>query len=574
MLEELQEHFILYSVEALALLLILFMINQFVYDRYVQRKSALLINYPIIGRMRYLFETLREPFRQYFGSETFYESRDKVDWVYKASKNVPNFISFSVSQPFDNSRFIIKHSNFVLNSDEVDREFNITFGKNLAKPFVTHSVIARSAMSDGALSPEATRAFSTSSARTKFPLNTGEGGLTSNYFMSHKIHKNDQGYLEMHEGGAFAKAINKFAFKIFNGAVAIKLYRSLVLPKEARDTYILDKKSLVFFRPDWSAPLEAFPKEIPEDMPELILQIGSGLYGVRDEKGDFDPERYKKVMRFCRMTEIKIAQGAKQTGGKIAGVKVTDDISYYRGVPAGEDLISPNRFPYAHDVEELMDFIGTLQELSEKPVGMKIVISDRDDIDKLLKRLAQRKEEGKAIPSYIAVDSGEGGSATAPLELMESIGLDAINSVYVLDTLLRKHDIRDDIKIVSSGKYLTPDDVVVGLSIGADMIAIARGFMMSAGCIRARVCNGMGGHICPVGLATQDKKRRASFLVFQKSHHVSYYHDNLVNGIKNLLAVMGKKNVDALCKENLTYKEESGEIYFNVDKYFHHKLHV
>jgi glutamate synthase domain-containing protein 2 len=574
MLEDIQEHFILYTVETVAGIFILLLINQFIHDRYVQRKSALLINYPVIGRMRYVFETLREPFRQYFGSETFYESRDKVDWVYKASKNVPNFISFSVSQPFDNSRFIIKHSNFVLNSHEIDDTFHVTFGKDLPKPFVTNSVISRSAMSDGALSPEATRAFSTSSARSGFPLNTGEGGLTSNYFMSHKITKMDQGYLEMHEGDAFAKIVNRVAFKLFNGAAAIKMYRSLVLPKEARDTYILDKKSLVFFRPNWKAPLEAFPAEIPKDMPELILQIGSGLYGVRDDKGEFDPVRYQKVMRFCRMTEIKIAQGAKQTGGKIAGAKVTDDISYYRGVPVGEDLISPNRFPYAHDLDELVDFIGKLQELSEKPVGMKIVISDRDAIDEMIEQFAQRKKEGKAIPSYLAVDSGEGGSATAPLELMESIGLDAVNSVYVLDTLLRKHNMRDDIKIVSSGKYLTPDDVVMGLSIGADMIAIARGFMMSAGCIRARVCSGMGGHICPVGLATQDKTRRASFLVFQKSHHISYYHDNLVAGIKNLLAVMGKKNVETLCKENLTYKEESGEIYFNVDKYFHHKLHV
>lgn len=59
-------------------------------------------------------------------------------------------------------------------------------------------------------------------------------------------------------------------------------------------------------------------------------------------------------MRFCRMTEIKIAQGAKQTGGRLLATKVSDDIAYYRGVKAHQDLYSPNRFPYAENVEMLL----------------------------------------------------------------------------------------------------------------------------------------------------------------------------------------------------------------------------
>ena len=43
------------------------------------------------------------------------------------------------------------------------------------------------------------------------------------------------------------------------------------------------------------------------------------------------------------MTEVKLAQGAKQTGGKLLAAKASDDIAYYRGVPAHQDLISPNR---------------------------------------------------------------------------------------------------------------------------------------------------------------------------------------------------------------------------------------
>ena len=61
--------------------------------------------------------------------------------------------------------------------------------------------------------------------------------------------------------------------------------------------------------------------------------------------------------------------------------KVSDDIAYYRGVPAHKDLTSPNRFPYATDVETFYDFIERLQQLSDKPVGFKIVISSRENFE-------------------------------------------------------------------------------------------------------------------------------------------------------------------------------------------------
>ena len=546
----------------------------FIYDRYIQRKHSLLINYPVIGRFRYLFELLREPMRQYFGEETFYESRDKIDWVYKAAKDVPNFLSYSVSQPFHGSRIMVKHSNTVLNDDEVSDDFSVTFGEDKPQPFKAKSVIFRSAMSDGALSPEGTRAFVLGAKEAGFPLNTGEGGLTSNYFVTHGPDLSDADYLEVVKSTAFSEFIFKITSLLFNRSLAIKAYRKVLLNKRTENTYIYDSASHALFRPRWDAPIEVFPKEVPEDMPDLVLQIGSGLYGVRDEKGVFDPVRYAKSMRFCKMTEIKIAQGAKQTGGKIMGSKVSADIAYYRGVEEGKDLISPNRFPYATTQEELFDFIGQCQEVSGKLVGMKIVVSDANTIEEMSKHLAQRNKEGKAIPDYIAIDSGEGGSATAPLELMETIGLTTNNALYIVDTMLRKHGIRNEIRLISSGKILSPDDAVISLSLGADAVAIARGFMMSGGCIRARVCNGAGGHICPVGLATQDPRRRASYLVVRKSHEIANYHKNLIKGIRTMLSVIGIAKVDMLSKENLTYKNNNGEIFFDIDKYFHHKLHI
>jgi len=546
----------------------------FIYDKYVQRKHALLINYPVIGRFRYLFENLREPLRQYFADETFYESKDKVDWVYTAAKDKPNYQSFSVHQPFSSSRFVIKHASSVLNDDEVDDNTEVIFGEKREIPFVSKTPIIRSAMSDGALSPEAIRAFSLAGKNSDLTINTGEGSLTSNHLFTLKPDLNNAKYLEIVKSNLLAEAAFKLGDTLFNRTVALKWYRNILLNSKTQNTYIYDTTSHVLFRVNWDAKLEDFPQSVPTSLPNMIFQMSSGLYGVRDKDRNFDPLRYQKVMKFCKMTEIKIAQGAKQTGGKLGANKVTADIAYYRGVEEGKDLFSPNRFPFANTTEELLDFVSKLQRLSQKPVGFKIVISDVNAVKELASSIAKRKAKGESIPDFISVDSGEGGSATAPLELMESVGLTTNNALYVLDTVLREYAVRDEIKIIASGKILTPDDIIITMCMGADAVGIARGFMMSGGCIRARMCSGFGTHVCPVGMATQDKKKRASYLVVKEAKEIGNYHKNLMKGVKMILAVMGKKSIKELNKNLLTYKNSAGEIYFDIEHYFKNKLHL
>lgn len=157
---------------------------------------------------------------------------------------------------------------------------------------------------------------------------------------------------------------------------------------------------------------------------------------------------------------------------------------------------------------------------------------------------------------------------------MESVGLTTHNALYVLDTLLKKYEIRHNVKIIASGKILTPDDVIITMCMGADAVGIARGFMMSGGCIRARMCSGFGSHVCPVGMATQDVKKRASYLVIKKGKEIGNYHKNLIKNMKVVLAVMGLKDIDKLDKSRLTFRNKNGEIYFDIEKYFQQKLHM
>ena len=544
----------------------------YVHDKYVQREHQLLVNYPIIGRLRYLFEEIREPFRQYFGDEKFYESKDKLDWVYKAARDVPNYASFSPAQPLPKPKFMIRHANIVLNDDEVDDKFEVMFGEKRKKPYIAKSILGRSAMSDGSISPEGTRAFVQGAYLGHFPINSGEGGVTSNFFVTHI--KYDKSYMTVVDSNYFNKRVKEVFKFFFNGAVAADVYRKLVFKNDPEaETYILDMDNHHFYRPNWDAPLEAFPTEVPEDMPDIIFQISSGLYGARDKEGKFNPERYQKVMKFCRMTEIKIAQGAKQTGGKLTGSKVTPAIAYYRNVEPYKDVFSPNRFPYANTIEELFDFIGELQKLSDKPVGVKIVISDLENIEPYAKEIKKRIDAGNdAYPDYIALDSGSGGSATAPIEMMERVGLNIRDSVYLVNKILTQYGVRDKVKLVASGKILTPDDIIITMSLGADFIQIARGFMMSAGCIRARYCSGTNGHDCPVGLATQNKKKRKNYFVFKQAKKVANYHKNLLKNVRGLLAIMGLKNINQLNKHRLLFVDKDSRIHDNIDKVFKRQL--
>jgi glutamate synthase domain-containing protein 2 len=128
--------------------------------------------------MRYFFYLLRSPMRQYFGDETFYDSFEKLNWINKVAAGKNPYLSFSPTTPYANQKTLFKNANFVKETAEVQNEFSVTFGADRPTPFVSKSIIGRSAMSDGAISPEGTRAFSIGAAWGNFPINTGEGGLT------------------------------------------------------------------------------------------------------------------------------------------------------------------------------------------------------------------------------------------------------------------------------------------------------------------------------------------------------------------------------------------------------------
>lgn len=258
---------------------------------------------------------------------------------------------------------------------------------------------------------------------------------------------------------------------------------------------------------------------------DLVFQIGTAKYGVRDEAGNLSDTKLKEIAAHeqVKMFEIKMSQGAKPgKGGILPGEKVTAEISAIRGIPIGQDSISPNRHAEIKTNDDLLDMIHHIREVTGKPVGFKIVIGDRVWINTLCKRINERGLE--YAPDFITVDSADGGTGAAPASLIDYVGMPISESLPILVDSLKTNKLRERIKVVASGKLIIPAEVAWALCVGADFVTSARGFMFALGCIQALQCN---QNTCPTGITTHNKKLQKGLVSEQKSTRVANYIKNL-----------------------------------------------
>ena len=254
---------------------------------------------------------------------------------------------------------------------------------------------------------------------------------------------------------------------------------------------------------------------------DIVFQIGTGKYGVRDEEGNLSDEKLAEVAAHneVKMFEIKLSQGAKPgKGGILPSTKVTEAVAKVRGIRVGEDSISPNRHVDVENNEQLLDMIQRVRKITGKPVGFKAVVSAEQWLDELLPLIKKRGLD--SAPDFITVDGAEGGTGAAPMSLMDDVGLTIKESLPLLIDKLIEYDLRDRIKVISSGKLITPTEAAWALCMGADFVATARGPMFALGCIQALQCN---KNTCPTGITTHDKDLQKGLVVENKKQRVANY---------------------------------------------------
>ena len=270
---------------------------------------------------------------------------------------------------------------------------------------------------------------------------------------------------------------------------------------------------------------------------DIVFQIGTAKYGLRDAEGRLDDGKLREVSAHetVRMFEIKLSQGAKPgKGGILPGAKITPEIASIRGIARGQDSISPNRHEEVDDWNDLLDMIGHIREVTGKPVGIKLVVGAEDAIAGLFEAITARGAE--TAPDFITIDGGEGGTGAAPMPLIDLVGMSIREALPLVANLRNAAGLRDRIALVASGKLVNPGDVAWALATGADFVTSARGFMFALGCIQALKCN---KNTCPTGITTHDPRFQKGLVVEDKETRVAAYAKEIIKEVETIAHSVG-----------------------------------
>jgi glutamate synthase (ferredoxin) len=480
-----------------------------------QSQHAVLRNFPLLGRLRYLLEHVGPELRQYLFEGDLQGkpfSRSEFQSVVFASKYLKTLISFGSKRDFEQPgwylrnalfpklgeemaiasapvlaarRYSIDHEGLFGRSERLedvtvapwtlDDEHAIVLGRGLASPWILRGQVGVSGMSYGALGTHAIRALAEGvGMATGSWINTGEGGLSEHHLA----------------GGG-----------------------------------------------------------------DVVFQIGPGVFGVRTPDGRFDWERFREKAEITQIRgfELKLHQGAKIRGGHLEGAKVNEEIAALRGIEAWKSIDSPNRFPWVADTGALFDQVARMRQVGGKPVGVKIVIGSLDLADEFAAALA-RHGEG---PDWITVDGGEGGSGATYQEMADTMGLPVRSGVVALDDALRRHGARERVRIVASGKLFAPDRAALAFALGADLVNVARAFMISVGCIQAQKCH---TNQCPTGVATTDPKRMQGLVVEEKKWRAMNFVIAMRAGLSSLAAAAGLASPTLFARRHAVYRDAFGRV--------------
>ena len=269
----------------------------------------------------------------------------------------------------------------------------------------------------------------------------------------------------------------------------------------------------------------------------IVFQIGTAKFGVRDHDGNLSDHKLREVAENpqIKMFEIKLSQGAKPgKGGILPAAKIDEEVARIRGVPMGQDAISPNRHREVNDFDDLLDMIAHIREVTGKPVGIKTCMGSADPWFDFFKKIKERGIE--SAPDFITVDGGEGGTGAAPMPLIDLVGLPLREALIRMTDLRDLAGMHDRIRIIAAGKLVAPGDVAWAICLGADFVTSARGFMFSLGCIQALKCN---KNTCPTGITTHIPSLQKGLVVGDKQDRVASYATSVIHEVETIAHSVG-----------------------------------
>ncbi len=445
---------------------------------YFQKKHTILRNFPLIGKFRYMFETIRPEIYQYFiesdlDGRPFNRKQRAI--VYQRAKKTLQTVPFGTQVDTQRTGYEwIEHSLYPVKFPTSDPRVRVG-SRECIQPYEA-SVFNISAMSFGSLGKHAVLALNGGARQGGFAHNTGEGGISP--------------YHIEHQG-------------------------------------------------------------------DLIWQIGTCYFGCRDQQGNFSREKFRENARrpSVKMVEIKLSQGAKPGhGGVLPAKKNNVEIAAIRDIEPYTEVLSPPYHSAFSNAEEMLSFIRELRELSGgKPVGFKLCIGKPDEFLEICKAM----DETGIVPDFVTVDGSDGGTGAAPLEFSDSIGMPLFGALALVHDALTCHGVRDQVRVIASGKIITGFDMIKVMALGADLCNSARGMMFALGCIQALRCN--TGN-CPTGITTHDPDLEKGLVVEDKLHRVANFHEETVGSMIQILEACGISEFGQLKRSHIKRRVEQDEV--------------
>lgn len=290
---------------------------------------------------------------------------------------------------------------------------------------------------------------------------------------------------------------------------------------------------------------------------DLVWEIGSGYFGCRNDDGSFSEARFVENARSpqVKMVEVKLSQGAKPGhGGVLPAAKVSAEIAATRGVPMGQDCVSPAKHSAFSTPRGLLEFVARLRELSGgKPAGFKLAIGHPWEWFGIAKAM----HETGILPDFIVVDGAEGGTGAAPAEFIDHVGVPMHEALLLVHNTLVGLNLRDRIRIGAAGRITSAFDIARTMALGADWCNAARGFMFALGCIQAQSCH---NDKCPTGVATQNPSRWKHLDVPDKATRVFQFQQNTLKALRDLLGAAGLAHPAALGPEHILRRVSPVEV--------------
>jgi glutamate synthase domain-containing protein 2 len=270
-----------------------------------------------------------------------------------------------------------------------------------------------------------------------------------------------------------------------------------------------------------------YPEELMPYDDNIITQVATGLFGVREE-----------TIKRVRIVEFKYAQGAKPgLGGHLLGDKVTPRVAAMREAVPGSALFSPFPFHSVYSVEDHKKHVDWIKETNSRAL-VSVKVSTPTDVDMV------------AVGSYFAgahivqLDGSYGGTGAAPDIAKKNIAMPIEYAVPKVHKFLVEEGIRDNITIIASGGIRTAYDMAKIIAMGANGVCLGTADLVALECIRCHHCE--SGRGCARGIATTDEELTGLMGLEWGTQRIINMYLAWRSQLINILSRLGMKSVTEL----------------------------